>query len=120
VLASSKYTRPAQLNGKLYGGFGIASDPPLVSAILRADGVKEAAFKQVVLNADVITALAAHRIDYTAVFGGIDDVTAALQGIKLRPSPTTATCTPPATIPNACSSRATRTSRPADRSSPGR
>ena len=84
VLASSKYTRPAQLNGKLYGGFGIASDKPLVTAILRADGVRNAVFKQVVLNADVITALAAHRIDYTAVFGGIDDVTAALQGTKLR------------------------------------
>ena len=38
VLASSKYTRPAQLSGKLYGGFGIASDKPLVTAILRADG----------------------------------------------------------------------------------
>ena len=87
VLASSNYTRPAQLNGKLYGGFGIASDPPLVTAILRADGVKKPAFKQVILNADVITALAAHRIDYTAVFGGIDDVTAELQGIKLRTFP---------------------------------
>jgi ABC-type nitrate/sulfonate/bicarbonate transport system substrate-binding protein len=87
VLASSKYTRPAQLNGKLYGGFGIASDRPLVTAILRADGVKHPVFKQVVLDADVITALAAHRIDYTAVFGGIDDVTAALQGVKLRTFP---------------------------------
>jgi len=84
VLASSKYTRPAQLSGKLYGGFGIASDKPLVTAILRADGVRNPLFKQVVLNADVITALAAHRIDYTAVFGGIDDVTAALQGVRLR------------------------------------
>jgi ABC-type nitrate/sulfonate/bicarbonate transport system substrate-binding protein len=87
VLASSKYTRPAQLNGKLYGGFGIASDPPIVTAILRADGVKRPIFRQVVLDADVITALAAHRVDYTAVFGGIDDVTAALQGIKLRTFP---------------------------------
>jgi ABC-type nitrate/sulfonate/bicarbonate transport system substrate-binding protein len=87
VLASSRYTRPAQLNGKLYGGFGIASDPPLVSAILRADGVAKPAFRQVVLNSDVITALQAHRVDYTAVFGGIDDVTAALQGVKLRTFP---------------------------------
>jgi ABC-type nitrate/sulfonate/bicarbonate transport system substrate-binding protein len=87
VLASSRYTRPAQLNGKLYGGFGIASDPPLVTAILRADGVRKPVFRQVVLDSDVITALAAHRIDYTAVFGGIDDVTAALQGIKLRTFP---------------------------------
>jgi len=87
VLASSKYTRPAQLSGKLYGGFGIVSDPPIVTAILRADGVKRPIFRQVVLDADVITALAAHRVDYTAVFGGIDDVTAALQGIKLRTFP---------------------------------
>jgi len=84
VLASSKYTRPAQLSGKLYGGFGIASDKPLVTAILHADGVAHPVFKQVVLNADVITALGAHRIDYTAVFGGIDDVTARLQGVQLR------------------------------------
>jgi ABC-type nitrate/sulfonate/bicarbonate transport system substrate-binding protein len=87
VLASSKYTRPAQLSGKVYGGFGIASDPPIVTAILRADGVKRPVFKQVILDADVITALAAHRIDYTAVFGGIDDVTAELQGVKLRTFP---------------------------------
>jgi ABC-type nitrate/sulfonate/bicarbonate transport system substrate-binding protein len=87
VLASSRYTRPGQLNGKLYGGFGIASDPPLVTAILRADGVKHPVFKQVILDASVITALAAHRIDYTAVFGGIDDVTARLQGIRLRTFP---------------------------------
>ncbi len=87
VLASSKYTRPAQLSGKVYGGFGIASDKPLVTAILRADGARHPVFKQVVLDADVITALAAHRIDYTAVFGGIDDVTAALEGVKLRTFP---------------------------------
>jgi ABC-type nitrate/sulfonate/bicarbonate transport system substrate-binding protein len=87
VLASSKYTRPAQLNGKLYGGFGIASDRPLVTAILRDDGVAHPVFRQVVLDADVITALAAHRVDYTAVFGGIDDVTAALEGVRLRTFP---------------------------------
>jgi len=87
VLASSHYTRPAQLNGKLYGGFGIASDRPLVTAILHADGVTHPVFRQVVLDASVITALAAHRIDYTAVFGGIDDVTAALQGVRLRTFP---------------------------------
>jgi ABC-type nitrate/sulfonate/bicarbonate transport system substrate-binding protein len=87
VLASSKFKRPAQLNGKIYGGFGIASDKPLVTSILHADGVKHPIFKQIVLNADVITALKAHRVDYTAVFDGIDDVTAALQGVKLRTFP---------------------------------
>jgi ABC-type nitrate/sulfonate/bicarbonate transport system substrate-binding protein len=87
VLASSKYTRPAQLSGKVYGGFGIDSDEPLVTSIMRADGVAHPVFKQVVLGTDVITALAAHRVDYTAVFDGIDDVTAALAGVKLRTFP---------------------------------
>jgi ABC-type nitrate/sulfonate/bicarbonate transport system substrate-binding protein len=87
VLASSKYTRPAQLNGTLYGGFGIASDQPIVSAILKGDGVAKPSFKQVVLNTDAYDALSKGRIQYTAVFGGIDDVTAGLQGIKLRVFP---------------------------------
>jgi ABC-type nitrate/sulfonate/bicarbonate transport system substrate-binding protein len=84
VLASSKYTRPSQLNGTLYGGFGIASDKPIVEAILKGDGVAKPSFKQVVLNTDAYDALAKNRIQYTAVFGGIDDVTAGLQGYKLR------------------------------------
>ncbi len=87
VLASSKYTSLAQLNGTLYGGFGIASDPPIISAILKSAGVAKPSFKQVVLNTDVITALSKNRIQYTAVFGGIDDVTAGLQGVKLRTFP---------------------------------
>jgi ABC-type nitrate/sulfonate/bicarbonate transport system substrate-binding protein len=84
VLASSPYHRPAQLNGRIYGGFGIASDRPLVTSVLRGDGVKHPVYKQVVLGTDVITALKAHRVDYTAVFDGIDDVTAAIEGVKLR------------------------------------
>jgi ABC-type nitrate/sulfonate/bicarbonate transport system substrate-binding protein len=87
VLASSGYTRPAQLDGKLYGGFGIASDQAIVTAILKGDGVARPSFKQVVLNTDAYDALAKDRIQYTAVFGGIDDVTARLQGVKLRVFP---------------------------------
>ena len=101
VLASSPYTRPAQLNGKLYGGFGIASDPPLVTAILKGDGVAKPSFKQVVLNTDVIDALSKNRIQYTAVFGGIDDVTAALQGVKLRTFPYSKYLGAAGTYPNA-------------------
>ena len=84
VLASSKYKRPAQLSGKIYGGFGIASDEPLVTSVMRGDGVKHPVYRQVVLGTDQITALSAHRIDYTAVFDGIDDITAELEGVKLR------------------------------------
>jgi ABC-type nitrate/sulfonate/bicarbonate transport system substrate-binding protein len=101
VLASSKFTRPAQLSGQLYGGFGVSSDPPIISTIMRNDGVAKPDFKQVVLNTDVITALSQHRIGYTAVFGGIDDVTAALQGIKLRTFPYQKYLGPGGNYPNA-------------------
>jgi ABC-type nitrate/sulfonate/bicarbonate transport system substrate-binding protein len=84
VLSSSNITRPSQLSGKLYGGFGIASDKPIISSIIAADGGSVTGWREVVLNTDVIQALASHRIDYTAVFGGIDNVEAELQGIKLR------------------------------------
>ena len=84
VLASSKYQSPKDLNGELYGGFGIQSDKALIPAILEADGVADPKFDEVVLNTAVIDALAKERIAYSAVFTGIDDVTAELQGVKLR------------------------------------
>jgi ABC-type nitrate/sulfonate/bicarbonate transport system substrate-binding protein len=87
VLASSSYTSPAQLSGKLYGGFGIESDKPIITRILSNAGVAKPGFREVVLNTDVVQALSSHRIDYTAVFGGIDDVTAELEGTKLRTFP---------------------------------
>lgn len=101
VMASSQYKRPAQLNGLLYGGFGVASDPPIVSTILHDDGVAKPDFKQVVLDTDVIDALSKGRVQYTAVFGGIDDVTAALQGIKLRTFPYRTYLGPGGDYPNA-------------------
>jgi len=87
VLDSSPVTSPAQLSGKLYGGFGISSDPPTIKAIMKNAGASNPVYKEVVLNTDVVQALAAHRIDYTAIFEGIDDVTAELHGVHLRKFP---------------------------------
>ena len=84
VLASSQYQSPKDLSGKLYGGFGIQSDKALIPAILKADGVSDPKFEEVVLNTAFIDALAKNRIAYSAVFTGIDDVTAEMQGVKLR------------------------------------
>jgi len=84
VLQSSPYTSPAQLSGKLYGGFGVPSDPPIIKSIFEAAGVKDPVYHEVVLNGSAYQALAAKRVAYTTMFGGIDDVTAELQGAKLR------------------------------------
>jgi ABC-type nitrate/sulfonate/bicarbonate transport system substrate-binding protein len=101
VLASSSYTSPAQLSGKLYGGFGIASDKPIITAIMAAGGVAKPSFREIVLNAGVVQALTSRRIDYTAVFNGIDDVTAELQGTKLRTFPYRTLLGPAGNYPNA-------------------
>ena len=84
VLQSSPYTSPAQLSGTLYGGFGVPSDPPIIKAIFTKVGVADPVYREVVLNGSAYQALAAKRVAYTTMFGGIDDVTAELQGAKLR------------------------------------
>ena len=88
MLASSKYTRPAQLNGRLYGGFGIASDKPLVTAILHADGVAHPVFKQVVLDdRRDHRARRAPRSTTRRCSTASTTSPRALQGVKLRTFP---------------------------------
>jgi ABC-type nitrate/sulfonate/bicarbonate transport system substrate-binding protein len=87
VLADSKYRRPAQLSGKLYGGFGIQSDKALITEIMKRDGASDPSFRQVVINTAALEALKSGRVDYTAIFAGIDDVQAEKMGIELRGFP---------------------------------
>jgi len=87
VLASSKYRRPAQLSGKLYGGFGIQSDKALITEIMKRDGATDPKFRQVVINTAALDALKSGRVDYTAIFAGIDDIQAEKMGIELRGFP---------------------------------
>jgi ABC-type nitrate/sulfonate/bicarbonate transport system substrate-binding protein len=84
VLKSSPYTSPAQLSGQLYGGFGVPSDPPIIKAVMKAAGAKNPVYREVVLSTTAYQALASKRVAYSVMFGGIDDVTAELQGAQLR------------------------------------
>ena len=87
VPANSRYRRPAQLSGRLYGGFGIQSDKALITEIMKRDGAPDPKFRQVVINTAALEALKSGRVDYTAIFAGIDDVQAARMGIRLRGFP---------------------------------
>src|SRR5256885_1361846 len=49
TLASSGLTRPRDLNGKIYGGFGSAYEGPVVGEVIKNDGGK-GQFKNVTLN----------------------------------------------------------------------
>jgi len=87
VLASSPYRDVAQLNGTLYGGFGVPSDKPIIEAVLRRAGVRHPVYRVLDLGDQAYRALADHRVAYTITYGGIDDVTAELQGVRLRQFP---------------------------------
>ena len=87
VLASSAYTNVAQLSGTLYGGFGVPSDKPILEDVFRKAGVAHPVVREVDLGDSAYQALAADRIAYSIVYGGIDDVTAELSGVKLRVFP---------------------------------
>ena len=87
VLASSHYTDVAQLSGTLYGGFGVSSDKPILENVFRQAGVANPTVREVDLGDEAYQALAAHRVAYSVVYGGIDDVTAELAGVKLRVFP---------------------------------
>jgi ABC-type nitrate/sulfonate/bicarbonate transport system substrate-binding protein len=87
VLASSKYKSVAQLSGTLYGGFGVPSDKPILEDVFKAAGVKHPVYKEVDLGDEAYRALADHQVAYSITYGGIDDVTAELSGVKLREWP---------------------------------
>ncbi|MHB8504325.1 MAG: ABC transporter substrate-binding protein [Acidimicrobiales bacterium] len=87
VLASSPYHSVAQLSGKLYGGFGVSSDEPILLAVFRRAGVRHPVYREVNLGVDAYVALAHHRVAYSITYGGIDDVTAELDGVHLRQWP---------------------------------
>jgi ABC-type nitrate/sulfonate/bicarbonate transport system substrate-binding protein len=87
VLAKSKYTSVAQLSGTLYGGFGVSSDEPILIEVFRKAGVAHPVYREVNLGVDAYVALAAGRVAYSITYGGIDDITAELNGVKLRQWP---------------------------------
>jgi ABC-type nitrate/sulfonate/bicarbonate transport system substrate-binding protein len=100
VLANSGITSPAQLSGKLYGGFGLTGDAPTIKAIMKAAGAPSPRFREVVLNTDALQALAAHRVDYTAVFEGTY-AGELPKGVKLRLFPYSKYLGQPGNFPNA-------------------
>ncbi|HEY4386184.1 MAG TPA: ABC transporter substrate-binding protein, partial [Ktedonobacteraceae bacterium] len=88
TLASSGLTRPRDLDGKTYGGFGAPYESAVVSQIIKADGGK-GNFKNVTLDVDAMDALKAKRIDFVWVFMGVEGVQAQMDNVKLNVFPVT-------------------------------
>src|SRR5229473_1199414 len=88
TLASSGLTRPSDLDGKIYGGFGAPYESAVVGEIIQKDGGK-GQFKNVTLSVDAMQALESHRIDFVWVFEGWEIIQAQRDGVKLNVFPIT-------------------------------
>jgi len=88
TLASSGLTRPSELDGKIYGGFGAPYESAVVGEIIQKDGGK-GQFKNVTLSVDAMQALESHRIDFVWVFEGWEIIQAQREGVKLNVFPIT-------------------------------
>ena len=83
VLASSNITRPRDLDGKTYGGFGYPADDPTIKVVIRHDG-GTGNFKDVTLNGSAYEALYNKQVDFTIVFTAWEGIEAQDRGIQLR------------------------------------
>jgi len=74
---------PADLDGKVYGGFGSASEVPKMRAVIRAAGGR-GEFSTVVLGTAAYEALYAGEVDFTEPFVAWEGIEAQLRGQPLR------------------------------------
>jgi ABC-type nitrate/sulfonate/bicarbonate transport system substrate-binding protein len=83
VLADSGITRPRELDGKTYAGFGYPNEDPTVKAVIKADG-GSGTFKTVIADSTAYEAIYSHKADFTIPFTAWEGVEATERGIALR------------------------------------
>ncbi len=76
-------TRPKDLDGKLYAGFGLPQEIPELQAVIRHDG-GTGKFKTATLDTAAYEALYAGKADFTITFTGWEAIEARERGVKLK------------------------------------
>jgi len=83
VLESSSITRPKELDGKTYAGFGYPNEVPTLQAVIRNDG-GTGEFDTVTLDTAAYEALYQKRADFVITFSAWEGIEAEQRGIPLR------------------------------------
>ena len=83
VLANGPISRPRQLDGKVYAGFGYPNEVPTLKSVIKADGGK-GDFTVATLNGAAYEALYNKQADFTIPFTAWEGVEAKERGIALR------------------------------------
>ncbi len=83
VLADGPITRPRDLDGRTYAGFGYPNEDPTLKFVIKADG-GTGTFRTATLDAAAYEALYHHQADFTIPFTAWEGVEAEQRGIELR------------------------------------
>jgi ABC-type nitrate/sulfonate/bicarbonate transport system substrate-binding protein len=83
VLADGPITRPKDLDGKTYAGFGYPNEVPTLKSVITADG-GTGDFTVATLDAAAYEALYSKKADFTIPFTAWEGVEAQQRGIALR------------------------------------
>ena len=83
VLDSSTITRPRELDGKTYAGFGYPNEEPTLKSVIKEDG-GVGTFTTVTLDTAAYEALYAKRADFVITFAAWEGIEAEQRGIELR------------------------------------
>ena len=83
VLDSSSITRPRELDGKTYAGFGYPNEEPTLRSVIKADG-GNGRFTTVTLDTAAYEALYAKKADFVITFAAWEGIESEQRGIKLR------------------------------------
>jgi len=82
-LKDSGITRPRDLAGKRYAGFGAAYEEPVIAAVIKKDGGTDTKIQNITTNAGGYQAVAAKQADFVWIFAGWDGIQAKLDGVNL-------------------------------------
>ena len=83
VLASSDITRPRDLDGRTYAGFGYPNEVPTLKSVIQHDG-GTGEFDVVTLDTAAYEALYAKRADFVITFAAWEGIEAGQRDIPLR------------------------------------
>ena len=83
VLESSSITRPKELDGKTYAGFGYPNEVPTLQAVIKHDG-GTGDFDTVTLDTAAYEALYQKRADFVITFSAWEGIEAGQRDIPLR------------------------------------
>lgn len=82
-LNGSGITRPRDLAGKRYAGFGAAYEEPVIAAIIKKDGGTDTKIQNITTNVGGYQAVAAKQADFVWIFAGWEGIQAKRDKVDL-------------------------------------